>query len=130
MYSKGTPHTQNMWNAMAHRYKWQNGCFIQTSCYDQSIIYKDGNYELIEDSYDNTKGRSLTETEVDEEEKKHEHITEKNSCGFDSDFLTDEISSHYPNFDENNICRCCGYQFDAKNIQDDKKHFDKIFFCF
>ncbi len=60
---------------------------------------------------------------------KRENITEETSCGIDYDCFNDKINSHFPDFDENNICKCCGYQFDMNDIENDKQKFDKVFFC-
>jgi hypothetical protein len=132
MYSKGIPHSQEMWNVMAHRYRWGNNEFLMTACYDTCIIYKvsDGKYELIEDS-NNQGGRELTQEEHDIEKERQELYKEKISCGIEHVIgnIENKIGSHYPDFDDLCVCKCCGYIFDSKDIESDKEKFDKIFFC-
>ena len=91
MYSKNTPHSEHMWNAMAHRYRWNNDSFIETACYNSSIIYKihNGEYELIYDS-DEEIHRELTDEEENIEKEKQKHSTGTISCGFDEENLKDE----------------------------------------
>ena len=123
LYSKAIPHSKELWNMMAHRYKCDNNEFIQTACYDTQIVYKihDGEYELIHDSNDDT-GRELTNEEYAIEEQKQK-VGDKTQCGFSHEIinLMEKQSTHYPDFDDNGVCKHCQYQFKQENIEEDKQ---------
>ena len=67
----------------------------------------------------------MNETENDERPEKVFCGIEDIICGGSYE----KQSDHYPEFDESGTCIHCKYDFNPENIEEDKKKFDKVFFC-
>ena len=141
-YSKGCGHSLDMWNIMAHRYKWSVNDYIITASYcdAETWTFVGGKWELV------LKDPECGEMVFGRDEIKNKYVAwidkmnedvndqrpEKISCGIEDIVYGESYknqSDHYPEFDENNACIHCKYNFNAEHIEEDKKKFNKVFFC-
>lgn len=143
-YCKGRGHTPDMWNIMAHRYKWNVNDYIVTASYCDAFAWTfvNGEWKKVFSDHETGDNREWENEELKKQfEEWHARVkkevengaTKENvQCGIEEiicDGTYKNQSTHYPEFDENGICVHCKYQFNAENIEKDKKKFHSIFFC-